>query len=218
MADMPIPCSHSQCLYKNIPKLLLERFLTKYLEISHPSLQKQKYNYTLLDSGGKWEIVEMFGRKFIQNVSAINNIYVGKHCRSLDEKGRVLLPSKWRFGQDVNDIYVAIQSASGCITVYPPKMVENLSEQVARVSLGDKKGQKILTRLFSQAEQLMCDGQGRISISKQLSSHADLSKDIILVGNFVTFSLWNPERYESYISSDNDEEDDISRMLMQLGL
>ena len=188
MADMPIPCSHSQCLHKNILKLLLERFLTKYLEISHPSLQKQKYNYTLLDSGGKWEIVETSGRKFIQNVSAINNIYV------------------------------AIQSASGCITVYPPKMVENLSEQVARVSLGDKKGQKILTRLFSQAEQLMCDGQGRISISKQLSSHADLSKDIILVGNFVTFSLWNPERYESYISSDNDEEDDISRMLMQLGL
>ena len=218
MADMPIPCSHSQCLYKNIPKLLLERFLTKYLEISHLTLQKQKYHYTFLDSGRKWEIGEVFGKRFIQNVSAINNIYVGKHCRSLDEKGRVMLPSKWRFGQDVNDIYVAIQSASGCITVYPPKMVENLSEQVARVSLGDKKGQKILTRLFSQAEQLMCDGQGRISISKQLSSHADLSKDIILVGNFVTFSLWNPERYESYISSDNDEEDDISRMLMQLGL
>ena len=64
----------------------------------------------------------------------------------------------------------------------------------------------------------MCDEQGRMSISKKLWSHADLSKDIILVGNFVTFSLWNPERYESYISSDNDEEDDISRMLMQLGL
>jgi MraZ protein len=147
-----------------------------------------------------------------------NNIYVGEHRRNVDEKGRVLLPSKWRFGSDQNEIYIAIPNPSGCVIVYPPRMVDRLREKASDVSLGDKKGQKTLTRLFSKADQLVCDSHGRISINQMLALHAAIGKEILVVGNFITFSIWSPERYEEYLQSDDDAEDEISKILTQLGL
>ena len=147
-----------------------------------------------------------------------HNIYVGKHSRNADEKGRVLLPAKWRFGDNDNDVYIAIPNTSGCITVYPPHMVEKLREKVSNISLGDKAGQKVLTKLFSCADQLICDSQGRISINASLMRHASLKKEVIMVGNFVTFSIWEPSRYDAYIDSDEEHDDEISKILTQLGL
>jgi MraZ protein len=146
------------------------------------------------------------------------NIYVGEYRRNADEKCRVSLPSKWRFGANQNEIYVAIPNPSGCITVYPPKMVEKLQEKASEVSLGDKKGQKILTKLFSKADQLACDSQGRIALNSMLWTHACLEKEILIVGSFVTFSVWDPVKYGEYMGSDLEEDDEISKILTQLGL
>lgn len=147
-----------------------------------------------------------------------HNIYVGKHTRNADEKGRVLLPAKWRFGDNENDIYIAIPNTSGCITVYPPHMVEILRDKVSNISLGDKAGQKVLTKLFSRADQLVCDNQGRITINSSLLRHASLKKEIVIVGNFVTFSIWEPSRYDDYLNRDEEQDDEVSQILTQLGL
>ncbi|MDR1891291.1 MAG: hypothetical protein LBQ23_03940 [Puniceicoccales bacterium] len=147
-----------------------------------------------------------------------NNIYVGEHRRSPDEKGRVLLPAKWRFGSEQNEVYIAIPNPSGCIIVYPPHMVEKLREKASNVSLGDKKGQKTLTKLFSKADQLTCDNQGRILLNQMLCAHGGLSREILMVGNFITFSIWDPARYEKYLSKNEEEDDEISIILTQLGL
>ena len=147
-----------------------------------------------------------------------DRVYIGQHPRSKDEKNRITLPAKWRFPSEDSQLYIAVPNPSGCITVYPPKMVEKLEEKVSLVSLGDKKGQKILTKLFSKADQLICDSQGRVIINDMLSQHAELQRDVVLVGNFVTFSIWSPSRYEEYLNSDGDEDDEFSRILTQLGL
>lgn len=160
------------------------------------------------DSGDKGHFIVIGSR----------NIYVGKHARNADEKGRVLLPAKWRFGDNDSDVYIAIPNTSGCITVYPPHMVEKLREKVSNISLGDKAGQKVLTKLFSRADQLVCDSQGRIAINSSLMRHAFLKKEVVMVGNFVTFSIWEPSRYDAYIDSDEENDDEISQILTQLGL
>jgi MraZ protein len=136
----------------------------------------------------------------------------------VDAKARVALPAKWRFGAEPDCIYLALPNHVGCITVYPPNMVERLRAKVSEVSLGDDTGQKILTRLFSKADQLICDMQGRVQLNKFLLSHADLAKDVIIAGNFVTFSIWQPARYEKYINSTASEQDVISKILIKLGL
>ncbi len=146
------------------------------------------------------------------------NIYVGEHMRSMDNKCRVALPAKWRFGVDSDSIYIAIPNPVGCITVYPPKMVEKLNDKIFEVSLGDEVGQKILTKLFSKADQLTCDTQGRVQINKLLMTHANLEKEVIIVGNFATFSIWNPDNYAKYSEVDNNNHLEVNKILTKLGL
>ncbi|MDE6432425.1 MAG: hypothetical protein K2L13_03455 [Opitutales bacterium] len=146
------------------------------------------------------------------------NIYVGEHIRSIDAKCRIALPAKWRFGVDSDSVYIAIPNPVGCITVYPPKMVEKLNDKISEVSLGDEVGQKILTKLFSKADQLTCDVQGRVQINKLLMVHAGLIKDAMVVGNFATFSIWDPERYSRYLGSDSSDQHEMNKILTKLGL
>ena len=151
-------------------------------------------------------------------VSFEKSLYVGDYRHALDDKARLTIPAKWRFSGDEEDVYLALPNPSGCITIYPPKMVAKLSSKVSEVSLGDRKAQKALTRLFSQADHFGCDKNGRIKLSDKLVEHAGIAKEAVLVGNFVTFTLWNPERYQAYLASDNEEEDEASKIFQQLGV
>jgi len=145
-------------------------------------------------------------------------LYVGEYQHNLDSKNRLTIPSKWRFSGDDKEVYLALPNPIGCISVYPPKMVSKLEEKIEEVSLGDKKGQRALTRLFSKADHFGCDKSGRIHLNDKLVAHAGLIKEAMLVGNFVTFNLWNPERYAHYIEREDEEEDELSEILKQLGV
>ncbi|HQU09129.1 MAG: hypothetical protein B7X06_04270, partial [Verrucomicrobia bacterium 21-51-4] len=81
-----------------------------------------------------------------------------------------------------------------------------------------RRAQKALTKLFSQADHFGCDKSGRIKLNEKLLEHAGIGKDCVLVGNFVTFSLWNPERYEQYLLQDSDEDDEMAQILTELGV
>lgn len=151
-------------------------------------------------------------------VSLEKTLYVGEYRHTLDDKARLTIPSKWRFSGDEEDVYLALPNPSGCITIYPPKMVAKLNAKVSEVSLGNRKAQKALTRLFSQADHFGCDKQGRIKLSEKLASHAGLTKECVLVGSFATFSLWNPERYSAYLEEDTEENDEMAAILSELGV
>ncbi|MDR1665703.1 MAG: hypothetical protein LBR62_01500 [Puniceicoccales bacterium] len=163
-------------------------------------------------SGGKWR----FGG--IDMGTAGKGFFVGEFHHALDAKNRLIVPSKWRFEGDEGEVFLALPNPLGCLTIYPPRMVSRLEEKAAAVSLGDPRGQKTLLRLFSQADTFGCDRQGRIGLGEKLLRHAGLQKEVVLLGSYVTFSLWNPERYRIYLDSNSDNENEMTRMLKELGL
>ncbi len=146
------------------------------------------------------------------------SLFVGEFLHNLDVKNRLTVPSKWRFSGDDEDVFLALPNPIGCITIYPPAMVARLEEKAAAVSLGDQRGQKTLLKLFSKADTFGCDRQGRIHLDEKLLQHADLKKEVMLLGSYVTFSLWNPTRYQSYLNNDSVEENEMGRLLKELGL
>ena len=165
------------------------------------------------DIGVKW-----FAITNSKMLSLGKGIYVGEFWHNLDAKNRLTIPSKWRYTDDQKDLYLALPNPVGCVTVYPPNMVSKLEEKVSQVSLGDKQGQRALTRLFSKADTFSCDKQGRINLNDKLIAHAKIGKEVVLVGNFVTFHMWEPKAYESYLERGSEEEDEMTQILKELGL
>ena len=121
--------------------------------------------------------------------------FVGEFTHSLDSKGRVTIPSKWRIPGGDNT-YLALPNQDGYITVYPPKMVARLEENMGEAKLSDVRRRALSMELFSRADSFGCDKQGRINLSEDLLSHAGIKGKAVLAGNFTDFSIWSEDRYK----------------------
>lgn len=152
------------------------------------------------------------------------NNYTGEFQHTLDAKNRVTIPSKWRPSKDSEGDgkaqFLLIPMPAGFVAVYPQRMIDRLNEVAANIGLGDRKGQRALRRIFSLADTVISDGQGRVTLSEKLLQHAKIDKDSILNGMLNYFEIWNPEAYQKQFEEDIDEEadDEISAIFRQLGL
>ena len=126
--------------------------------------------------------------------------FAGKYTHTLDAKGRVTIPSKWRI-QGGENTYLALPNPNGYIDVYPPKMVARLEEIVASIKLSDHEKQTKAMELFSQADSFGCDKQGRINLGESLRAHAGIGGKAVFTGSLRHFSIWSEERYVERESS-----------------
>lgn len=147
-------------------------------------------------------------------VSLGQGFYVGEFRHNLDAKKRLTVPSKWRFEGDENNLYLAFPDPAGCITVYPPAMVDRLREQLSNVSIADAEGQLAITSLLSSADSFTFDKNGRINLHERLYQHSGVEKEVVLVGTVNKFSLWSPERYDHYRSQGSSN---VSEILQRYG-
>jgi MraZ protein len=145
------------------------------------------------------------------------SFYVGQFQRSIDDNLRISLPTKWRSNVN-NEVFLALPNPIGCITIYPPKMITRLEEKVAEVSLGDQRGQHVLAKLFSNADTFGCDQKGRIKIEERIITHAGISSEVVLIGSYMTFNIWEPNRFQNYIKRIDHQNDEMSDILKGLGL
>ncbi|GHC11361.1 division/cell wall cluster transcriptional repressor MraZ [Cerasicoccus arenae] len=144
-------------------------------------------------------------------------LYAGEFRHNLDSKRRLTVPSKWRSDGDEQQTYLAFPDPAGCVTVYPPEMVAELKEKISKISIGDKKGRRAITRLLGSADSFSFDKSGRININDRLFQHADISKEVVLVGTVNFFQLWSPDRYDAYVADADEEDGDLGDILADLG-
>lgn len=128
--------------------------------------------------------------------------FIGEFRHSLDDKGRLTIPSAWRpKGDGEENQFLALPSveggASAYVAVYPPKMIAQLEERISQISLGDIEGQRMLAELMSMAHSFTCDKQGRMSLNGKLIQHAQIGKGAVLLGRMSTFSIHSEALYDA---------------------
>ena len=122
------------------------------------------------------------------------SFFVGEFVHSVDDKGRITIPSKWRIKGD-DSTYLGIPNPGGYVTVFPQKSAARLYETLSEASMSDVRAQNLLMELVSKAHSFGCDKQGRINLNDKLLAYAGIEKKTVLVGNFTTFSIWSEKRY-----------------------
>lgn len=121
--------------------------------------------------------------------------FVGEFRHKLDAKNRLTIPSDWRFSaDDARSVYLAIPHPKGCVTVYPPAMVEKLMEAASQPTLGAPEKQRALMMLGRLSCKVSCDKAGRITLDARLLAHAGISGNVVLAGEFNKFNIWDPAR------------------------
>lgn len=122
--------------------------------------------------------------------------YTGLFRHTLDDKGRLTIPSAWRYAHAEEDTFLATPHPDGYIAVLPPAEVEKLHARISEMKLSDAAAQAFAARFFSQTQSFSFDKSGRVGLSEELLAHAGIEKDAVLVGSLTKFNLYSPKRWE----------------------
>ena len=136
---------------------------------------------------------------------------VGSYKNSIDSKGRVFLPAKFR--SYLGDTVIVAKGAGNCLVVYTE---EKFAEYVERLTKnGQTEAKKFLRYISLSAANLEPDVQGRIMLPLELREYAGLEKEVLFVGMFDTVEIWNEANAEK--SVDGESSDAIDQYLIANG-
>jgi len=124
-------------------------------------------------------------------------VFLGTHAPRLDDKGRLVLPAKFR--EQLAAGLVLTKGQDRSIVVWPAAEFAAYSERLNEASRSDARVRAYLRVLFSGASDEIPDRQGRITVPGALREYAGLDREVIVVGNGSTAEIWDAQTWNSYL-------------------
>ena len=130
-------------------------------------------------------------------------MFTGTHTNSIDEKGRVVIPVKLRYG--LGERVWLSKGPDGCLNIFTQDgWSEYKSAYVTNRTLKDENARKLQRFIFGGAHELDIDQrQGRINLPQDLIDYAGIGKEVVFVGAESYIELWDPAAYEKEMGPDN---------------
>jgi MraZ protein len=140
----------------------------------------------------------------------------GEYNSTLDDKGRLSLPSRLRnalFG----NIQVLTKGMDGCLWLYPLEEWNLFKQKVIdSTSVFNSDSRNLRRRLIGPAQEVEIDKAGRIAIPQTLREHAELSRECVVLGQEEYVEIWNAGHYRDYTKESDDEYQAASERLGNL--
>ena len=125
--------------------------------------------------------------------------FVGRYEHSLDTKGRVILPAKFR-GPFERGGYLT-QNSEGCLALWTPAEFERRMEMMLNRAETGHSSERNQVRIWaSKAAEVEIDRQGRMPIPLHLRTFAKLDGDVLVHGAIDRIELWNPAEWETRVA------------------
>ena len=140
-------------------------------------------------------------------------MFVGQYDHSIDEKGRLIIPSKYR--KSLGKEFIITFGLDTCLFVYPLSEWETISEKIKSFPLGKKDARAFSRILFSRALNCSMDNQGRINIAKYLKEYAHIRKEIKIIGVGDRIEIWSNELWQKYSVGIEDSYEDIAERIYE---
>ena len=139
-------------------------------------------------------------------------MFRGRFGHSIDKKGRVSIPAKFRevLKRDYGSDQLIITIFDSCLVAYPLAEWQIFEEKMKDFSQLKKEAKSFLRYFYSGAMECAIDDHGRILIPPQFREHADLNKEIVFVGVMNRFEIWNKGIWEKEFATYKETFDEIS--------
>ena len=139
---------------------------------------------------------------------------IGEYEHSLDVKGRIIMPAKFR--DDIGDKFIVTKGLDGCLFAFSKEEWTKFEEKLSTLPISNKDARTFTRFFFAGAIDCELDKQGRFLISSNLREFAGFSKDVVIVGMNSRIEIWSKEKWED--CNDNLSADEIAEKMEMLGI
>lgn len=126
------------------------------------------------------------------------NTFTGEYSYSLDSKGRVNIPARYRqaLSADNENTFIATRGQDPCVWVYPMIEWKKIETELRKLSSVSGIHRTFIRQIARSASPSTYDKQGRITLTPSLIEYADLDKDALIIGMINKMEIWNPDRLD----------------------
>lgn len=149
----------------------------------------------MVDSGEKWGIF----------------MFMGEYHHTIDEKGRLIIPSKFRDG--LGESFIITRGIEKCLFVYSLDSWKKITNKLESLPFTKKDARQFVRFFLSGATTAEFDKQGRVNITSPLISYANLVKDCVVIGTGDRLEIWSEEDWNAFFDSAADNMSDIAENL-----
>lgn len=149
----------------------------------------------MVDSGEKWGIF----------------MFMGEYHHTIDEKGRIIIPSKFREG--LGEKFIITRGIENCLFVYSLSSWEKITNKLESLPFTKKDARQFVRFFLSGATTAEFDKQGRVNITSPLISYANLQKDCVVIGTGDRLEIWSQEDWNAFFESASNNMSDIAENL-----
>ena len=143
-------------------------------------------------------------------------MFLGEYEHSLDAKGRLAIPA--RFRALLGEGAIITRGFDGCLVIYPADVWRTVAEKLDSLSSTQEVARMAKRFVFSGATECEFDKQGRVLVPAFLRGYAELTETAVVVGQFSRIEIWDRGHWEKVSSRTQAESNRIAEQLASLGL
>lgn len=142
-------------------------------------------------------------------------MFIGEYAHSLDNKNRIIIPSKFR--EELGCKFILTKGLDGCLYAYTLSEWNNLENKLKTLPLTNKNARAFVRFFFSGANEIETDKQGRAVLPPSLLEYGNIKKEIVSIGVSTRIEIWSKDSWEEYNNS-NIDYDEIAEQMSELGI
>ena len=123
-------------------------------------------------------------------------MFTGEYRHSVDGKGRLAVPSRFRAQMDAG--LVVSRWLDACLAIHTRTGWDALAAKVATLPITDENARRFSRFIFAGAVESTLDGQGRVLVPGYLREMAGLDSEAVVVGARDHAEIWAPDRWDLY--------------------
>ena len=124
------------------------------------------------------------------------NTFIGEYTYSVDSKGRLNIPSRFRksLSKNDNNTFVITKGLDTCIWVYPLSEWLKIENNLRNLSSVKNINRTFVRHTTRYASPSTYDKQGRVSLTPSLIEYATIDKEVLIIGAIRKIEIWNPAK------------------------
>ncbi len=140
-------------------------------------------------------------------------MFFGSYTHNLDEKGRLVIPSKMR--DELGLKAYILKGFDGALSIFKEEDFQNLVKELQNLPFNKKNSRAYLRIQLASACELDIDRQGRALLPTQLLNKYQIGKEVIVIGALDHIEVWNRSDYEEYEKSADSSFEQIAEELSE---
>ena len=138
-------------------------------------------------------------------------MFIGEYHHTIDEKGRIIVPAKFR--EELGNNFIVTRGIEDCLFVYSAENWAKITNKLSSLPFTHKDARTFNRFFMSGATDVELDKQGRMNLPAPLISYAHLLKDCVIIGTGDRLEVWSEESWSRFFESTKDSMSDIAENL-----